>query len=520
MGAPIPKMEPIDSGTAEALLSSLKSIDPTERRKHASIFNYWLSIRGDRQFPPIRDLDPLEISDAGPWSVLLELISQGENAVIRHIGQDIKLGVDAETIARAPSPSLLACIHAKLPAIASSMQAMAFEDSFEAKGGETRCWVTLLPFSANGASIDYVYGYVSLDAGDAAADQASAAEEAPLAPGQVPLGPLDADPESAEVGGQPVELILDEPGPEPEPAAEAAAELAPEPFEPEAESEPEVEPQAIDLPLEPLVAFEPEVEPESDEEPVAELPEPEPELVPGASAELALEPEIEAEEEFAPLDSDSPPKAGFSARFMESLASVGGFYGRVVHPAEPVDDQVAEEAVLDDPVPEAPVAEDIEEESASEEPVATETVADEFVAEEAISDIVTEPTFATEGTLQSKLTEVRAMAEEARQAQLRAQDAIIAGLSAAYDFALDAEGEPEEYLRLVEGQGLKIQLRAPMKPVVKLAFADTCDDATIGQLEAVLAWALKQDLPRGTLADRIEAEGGIGSVLEGLGKAA
>jgi len=56
--------------------------------------------------------------------------------------------------------------------------------------------------------------------------------------------------------------------------------------------------------------------------------------------------------------------------------------------------------------------------------------------------------------------------------------------------------------------------------VVKLAFAETCDDATIGQLEAVLAWALKQDLPRGTLVDRIEAEGGIGSVLEGLGKAA
>ena len=86
--------------------------------------------------------------------------------------------------------------------------------------------------------------------------------------------------------------------------------------------------------------------------------------------------------------------------------------------------------------------------------------------------------------------------------------------------SLDAENEPEEYLRLVEGQGLKIQLRAPMKPVVKLAFAETCDDATIGQLEAVLAWALKQDLPRGTLVDRIEAEGGIGSVLEGLGKAA
>ena len=75
-----------------------------------------------------------------------------------------------------------------------------------------------------------------------------------------------------------------------------------------------------------------------------------------------------------------------------------------------------------------------------------------------------------EGTLQSKLTEVRAMAEEARQAQLRSQLALVAGLSAAYDFALDAESAPEEYLRLVEAKGLKIQLRAPMAPVAKLAF--------------------------------------------------
>ena len=85
-----------------------------------------------------------------------------------------------------------------------------------------------------------------------------------------------------------------------------------------------------------------------------------------------------------------------------------------------------------------------------------------------------------EGTLQSKLTEVRAKADEARQAQLRATAALHEGLSAAYDFALDAETSPEEYLRLVEAQGMKIQLRAPMAPVAKLAFDGLCDAATIG----------------------------------------
>ena len=511
MGAPVPKLEPIDNGTAEALLSSLQSIDPTERRKHASIFNYWLSIRGDRQFPPIRDLDPLEISDAGPWSVLLELIGDGENAVIRHIGQDIKLGIEAETIARAPSPSLLACIHAQLPTIASSMQALAFEDSFEAKGAETRCWVTLLPFSASGTRIDYVYGFVSLDSGepDSAPAETSADEEESLEPGRVPLGPLDQQAEIAEAGQADVvpeeadQQLEAEPeafelAPDPEPAPEFEPE-----FEPEAlADEEEAEPQLLDQPLEPLVDLEADAVPLPEREPetVSDLPEPEPEFE--EAAEPVAEPEAEADD-----DADAPARAGFSARFMESLANVGGFYGRVVHPADPADG----ESFVEEPV--------VEELALEATEIAAAAVEDPIV-ELPATDIVTEPTCATEGTLQTKLTEVRAMAEEAHQAQLRAQLAIVAGLSAAYDFALDAESEPEEYLRLVEGQGLKIQLRAPMKPVVKLAFAETCDETTIGQLEAVLAWALKQDLPRGTLAARIEAEGGIGSVLEGLGKAA
>jgi hypothetical protein len=96
----------------------------------------------------------------------------------------------------------------------------------------------------------------------------------------------------------------------------------------------------------------------------------------------------------------------------------------------------------------------------------------------------------------------------------------VEGLSAAYDFALDAEEQAEEYLKLVETQGLKIQLRSPMKPVAKLAFDGYVDEGTIKQLEAVLAWALKADLPRGSLAERLEAEGGIEGVLNGSNRRA
>ena len=120
--------------------------------------------------------------------------------------------------------------------------------------------------------------------------------------------------------------------------------------------------------------------------------------------------------------------------------------------------------------------------------------------------------------MQNKLSEVRAMADEARLAQLRATTALHEGLSAAYDFALDAEATPEEYLRLVEAQGMKIQLRAPMAPVVKLVFNGLADATTIAELETVVAWALKQELPRGSMAQRIEEAGGIDELLNGASR--
>ena len=437
MGAPMPDMEPVENASAEALLDSLKTIDPAERRKHASVFNYWQSIRANRQFPPIRDLDPLEISDAGPWSILLEMIGGGEDAVIRHFGQDIRGGIEVETIAAAPSPSLLACIHAKLPVVAACREAIAFEDSYATADGPRRCWVSLLPFSANGTWIDFVYGYVSLEgACDTAEDVVEAAPE--LAEEEIAaIAEVDEGPEKAE----------------PEVPEPFAVEL--KPYDDESPAAEEVEPE--------------EPEPE---------PEPEPELV---------------DDHEADTDHERP---SFTAKVMGSLASVGGFYGKVVQSGP----ELPPEVFVEEPIDAEPVAE-IEPEPEIEPADETQPIED--------------PAVAVEGNLQNKLSDVRALAEEAREAQVRSNQALYAGLSAAYDFALDAEDAPEDYLRLVEAQGLKIQLRSPMKPVVRLAFEGQCDEPTIPQLEAVLAWALKQDLPRGSLAERIEAEGGIGAILNG-----
>jgi len=482
MGAPAQGMKAAaEDSSAEVLLSKLENIAAAERRRHATVFNYWLSIRGDRHFPPIRDLDPLEISDAGPSSVLLELIGGGEDAEIRHLGQALKDGAKVDSISQAPSPSLLSCIATQLPVIAKARQAIAFEDEYSTESGTTRCWVTLLPFSSTGTYVDYVYGFVSQAADGAKVEDVAEVEGAE---------------ERAEI--------------EPEAVAEDVIESEPPLEEEVAEAEPQTsDDETAEIEAEIVEDDQDEVA-EQPEEPVAELEEAAPE-----ADHDELEPEASNEK-----------RPGFS-KFFDALAGVGNFYGNVVQmdskmPTADVDEELDAE-VFDEQEVEQEI-EEVEQEVASEpeQAVADDHQPDLNQAEDhepeaaVVEDRpIKESNSAPEGSMQSKLADVRSKADEARMAKLRANAALYEGLSAAYDFALDAEENAEEYLKLVEAQGLKIQLRSPMKPVVKLAFDGLCDDATISQLETVLAWALKQDLPRGSLAERIESEGGLGAILNG-----
>jgi len=503
MGAPKSEIEAADQPAAESLLDAFKTISAAERRKHASVLNYWLSIRGDKEFPPLHDLDPLELTDAGPNSILLELISGGHDAEVRHLGEAVRFEGKVDRIIDAPTPSMLACIAKKLPIVAISRDFLAFEDEYETAEGKTHCWVTLLPLSAGGAWVDYVYALATFDSDAAKASKAKPKE------------------------------------------TEAEAELEPETADDLEVQEPE--PETVEAPIV--------------EEPVAEE---------GPAEAIAPEAEEPVDEATAPIDNDRPPleaveeqppesaaraKPGFS-KLLDNLAGLTGFYGHgyTVDSGAPSGRPVEEEPVVEEQAAEPPIAEPAAKEpepAAEPEPVSYEPekaveelpqaeVVDEpaaeaspaaeelSVAEEpleltappATAQIEDTAPVASEGPLKNKLADVRAKADEARAAKLRANAALYDGLSAAYDFALDAEDAPEEYLRLVEAEGLKIQLRSPMRPVVKLAFNGMCDDATIRQLEAVLAWALDNELPRGSLAEQIDAAGGIGPILTGDAKAA
>ncbi|HZB68895.1 MAG TPA: hypothetical protein VE403_00880 [Sphingomicrobium sp.] len=403
MGAPVTGIEAGEQAVAaEALFSAFKTIGNQERSRHSAVYDYWLGIRGDREFPTIRDLDPLQISDAGPCSVLLELIGGGEDAEIHHIGDTLKPDVAVERIIDAPRSSLLSCIAGKLAIVAISRDALAFEDEYKTDAGAARCRVTLLPFSSTGPWVDYVYGFVTSESVEAEV------EEAPEA--------------VADEAEEPLELVASEVEEAPEPVAETV----PEPVEPE--------PAATEPPTAPAEA------------------------------------------------SENPSKT------FDPFAGVDGFFGNVVN----LELASTETATEDETVPEL-------------EPVAEQQPQPD--------------THPSENPMQTRLAEVRAKADEARLAKLQSEAALHEGLSAAYDFALDAEDKAEDYLKLVEAKGVKIQLRSPMAPVVRLAFDGLTDEATIAQLEKVMAWALKMNLPRGSLAERIQSEGGIAAVADGPARA-
>jgi hypothetical protein len=429
-------MHAAEQSAADSLLNAFKTIDAAAKSRHASVLDYWLSIRGDREFPPLHDLDPLAISDAGPCSALLELIGGGEDAEIRHLGETLKMDIPVERIIDAPSPSILSSIAKKLSIVAISRNFLAFEDQFLTADTVTRCWVTLLPLSSAGAWVDYVYAFVTFE---------SVAAEA------IVEGEPEMPPETTEV---------------PEYAANDAEEAT--------EAAPVDVPEAAD-------AIDP-VEPESEEAVEAV----EQEAEPAQAADEPAPPEP-AEAETEPAETAAPAESGpgFSD-VLQTSTNADGFYGAQIVKRAPARSAATPPA----PAPESPA------ESPAEQPVA-------------------QPAAASSEPLQAKLDAVRAKADAARMAKLASNAALYEGLSAAYDFALDAEESAEEYLKIVEAQGLKIQLRSPMKPVMKLAFAGKCDDATIARLEAVLAWALEQELPRGSLAAQIEAAGGIARILNG-----
>ena len=110
--------------------------------------------------------------------------------------------------------------------------------------------------------------------------------------------------------------------------------------------------------------------------------------------------------------------------------------------------------------------------------------------------------------LADRLWAARETAEAAKMGEGRTRAALYKALSLAYDFAVAARGNPEDYAELLEESGMKAQARAPMTPIVKLVFGIDYDKTRLTEFAAALSYAQRQEVDLGQFQDFIEKQAG------------
>jgi hypothetical protein len=110
--------------------------------------------------------------------------------------------------------------------------------------------------------------------------------------------------------------------------------------------------------------------------------------------------------------------------------------------------------------------------------------------------------------LADRLWAARETADAVKAVEGRTRTALYRALSLAYDFALAARDNAEEYAELLEESGVKAQARAPMTPIVKLVFGIDYDKARLTEFAAALSYGLRQEIAVGAFQEFVEQQAG------------
>ncbi len=438
------------------------AIGQDERRMQVRAYNHWASLLGERNFPSIEELEPENLPDFGPFSVLLDFSVGIEDPAIRYIGGALADECDAsegiEMLSDVPARSLLSRITDHYMQILANQAPIGFEAEFVNQRGATILYRgILLPFSSDDDTIDFIYGVINWkEMADAATtdelllelDQALEgtdhdAEESEDIPQLRPSEPLTewADSPSAEAGKSSLARTDDDGLPEPAFGDYALGDD---------DEEGEEEANYSFASLSDHIAAPPE---KSAEKPEA----------------IDLEALSEVSED-APLDlGDFAEDAEFAP----------------------------ETAPMPEPLPE-PMT------SLTPEPEQPATFEDAASFAESSED---------EG-LYDCLAAARELAHSAHSAEDRSRKALYDAVGRAYDFSILAAQEPAEFDELVAENGLAVQERAPMTPIVKLVFGADYDKTRLTEYATVLGHAQRIGLERGELADFLgKADGGLKGVV-------
>ena len=458
-----------------------------ERRMQVRAYNFWASLLADRSLPNIEDLDPESMDDFGPNSVLLDFTSGIENPAVPYLGDALAGECSAEqpidTLADVPSRSLLSRITDHYMQILANKAPIGFEAEFVNQSGATILYRgILLPFSTDDDTIDFIYGVINWKE---VADQ------------------ITTDALLEEIDSALEEADLQDRDRTDDPVADWAD--GPDSATPEAASPSDASDHS-DLPM-PSFGV-PDSTPESDAMAAR--------LLAGAGDEYADESGGEHEnigddnpdDWSTPLSSLIKPRSAQPTRHADD-----GFGSLLPDPGEDKAEQEQADIEETAPIPvafdEAPL--DLEAfEEVSEEPVETESV-------HALADAMEADAGADDEALglYDCLAAARELAQAARSCEDRSRNALYAAVGRAYDVSLAAEQAPEDFAELVAENGLSVQERAPMTPVVKLVFGADYDKTRLTEYAAVLTHAHRVGLERGALADYLaDAEGGLKGVVQ------
>jgi hypothetical protein len=463
-----------------------------ERRMQVRAYNHWASLLDDRNFPSIEDLEPDNLPDFGPHSVLLDFTSGIENPGISYLGRElaVECGLEEEigSLADVPSRSLLSRITDHYMQIIANQAPIGFEAEFVNQRDATILYRgILLPFSSDDDTIDFIYGVINWKE---LADQKTAdellleidqaleneADEAVIRHDDEPMtdwadGPAapDADQSSPEDAGMDADAT--DAAPRPAPFTPATGDDLPSPsfgaklmqlggddHEDDAQRDSDWD------------DFEPIVRKPRDEtakSPYASLENIGPIKTPRAFDEEDAEEDFEADEE--PIRAKVPaiPQA-----FEPEIEPIS-------------DDLTSQEGLLDE-------AQD-----------------DTMIELGEIAEIDPE-----DMELGDWLASAREMAQQARTSEDRTRNALYEAVGRAYDFSCAAQDEPEELDELMRDCGLTMQDRAPMTPIVKLVFGADYDKTRLTEYAAVLSHAHRMEIERGALAGFLrQAEGGLKGVV-------
>src|SRR3954465_14238630 len=147
----------------EDAIEAPPEIGVDERRMHVRAYNYWVSLLDGKPYPGIADLDPHQLDDFGPHSVLLDFSEGTDDPRVAYLGDSLRaecdLIGDIRRISDVPKRSLLSRLTDHYLQIIANCAPIGFEAEFVGQRGyNTMYRGILMPFSSSGEEIDFIYG--------------------------------------------------------------------------------------------------------------------------------------------------------------------------------------------------------------------------------------------------------------------------------------------------------------------------------------------------------------------------